>query len=163
MQRAFAIVVVLAAMVGHPVAAAAHGVGSREMDPGAARAMEFLYADGEAMAFVQVQVTAPGQEGAVHQRARTDARGRFAFVPTGPGVWIVAAADGQGHRAVRRVTVAQAPQGGAAAATRAAVAEKAAIGPGWMQVLLGLSLLANLFFAAALGRRGSNRNILREE
>ncbi|MHC1791540.1 hypothetical protein [Solidesulfovibrio sp.] len=83
-----------AATAWHPVAAAAHGVGSREMDPGAAQAMVFLYADGDPMAFAQVQVIGP--DGAVYQSARTDGRGGFAFLPSERGVWRVAASDGQG-------------------------------------------------------------------
>ncbi|EKO37898.1 MAG: hypothetical protein B193_3415 [Solidesulfovibrio magneticus str. Maddingley MBC34] len=102
----------LVAAVWHPVAATAHGVGSRELDPGAARAMVFLYADGDPMAFAQVQVTAP--DGTVHQNARTDGRGGFAFLPSGSGVWRVAAHDGQGHRAEREVAVAPASATGAA-------------------------------------------------
>ena len=111
----------LVAAVWHPVAASAHGVGSRELDPGAARAMVFLYADGDPMAFAQVQVTAP--DGTVHQSARTDGRGGFAFLPSGSGVWRVAASDGQGHRAEREVTVAAAsasdPAGAATPSTAA--------------------------------------------
>jgi nickel transport protein len=154
MLRLFALTALAAAMVGHPVAACAHGAGSREMDPGAARVMEFLYADGEPMAFAQVRVTAPG--GGVHQSAHADARGRFAFVPDGAGVWTVAAADGQGHRAVVDVTTV----GGAAGPTAAgsplaspSEGRSGRIGPGWREVALGLSLLANLLLWAAW-RRG---------
>ncbi|WP_428564918.1 MAG: carboxypeptidase regulatory-like domain-containing protein [Solidesulfovibrio sp. DCME] len=164
MLRVFAVAALAAAMVGHPIVACAHGVGSREMDPGAARAMEFLYADGEPMAFAQVQVTAPG--GSVHQSARTDARGRFAFVPDGPGQWSVAASDGQGHRAVAAVAVAAqgpaldtgpATDSGSAPATGPGAAPEGrsatGVGPGPVQVALGLSLLANLFLLAALFKR----------
>lgn len=148
MVRFFALAVVAAVMVGHPLTVQAHGVGSREMDPGAAKAMEFLYADGEVMAFAQVQVTAP--DGSVHQSARTDARGRFAFVPTGPGGWSVAASDGQGHRAVAKVavTAGQDARPVAAAAPRA----PQRIGPSGRDVVLGVSLLANLFLLAAWRR-----------
>ncbi len=157
-MRFFALLCVMAAMVGHPVVAVAHGVGSREMDPGAARVVEFLYADGEPMAFAQVQVTAPG--GAVHQSARADARGRFAFVPTVPGVWSVAASDGQGHRAVAELSQASAKGEGdaASAATPGARAGAARdIGANGRDVALGLSLLGNVFLFAAWrrGRRGS--------
>lgn len=114
-------VLCLVAAVWRPAAASAHGVGSRELDPGAARAMVFLYADGEPMAFAQVQVTAP--DGAVHQSARTDGRGGFAFLPSGSGVWRVAASDGLGHRAEREVAVGPAsspgPSGGSAPAAGA--------------------------------------------
>ena len=153
-----------AATVWHPVAAAAHGVGSREMDPGAARAMVFLYADGEPMAFAQVQVTGP--DGSVYQSARTDGQGGFAFLPSGRGQWRVAASDGQGHRAVReilvelrsgdaggtgQVTAATAPLAGTGAAGGSGAG--AGIGPGWRDVVLGLSLLANLALGASWWRR----------
>lgn len=152
----FAAVAVWMVMAGHPVTVFAHGVGSREMDPGAARAMEFLYADGEPMAFAQVKVTAPGQEGTLYQSAHADARGRFAFVPSGPGVWSVAASDGQGHRAVHAVTVvAQANPG--KPAVPVVQAGSGAIGPGWREIVLGISLLANLGLVAALLRRRACR------
>ena len=200
----------LVAAVWHPAGAMAHGVGSRELDPGAARAMVFLYADGDPMAFAQVQVTAP--DGTVHQSARTDGKGGFAFLPSGSGVWRVAAGDGQGHRAEREVAVGApsapgasgeagpataagtsgqttggagsvagqpgqpdlprqsgqpgqsgAPQQSDAAAASASgavamltqAASRAGFGPSWRDVLLGVSLLANLALAAAcLRRRG---------
>jgi nickel transport protein len=192
----------LVAAVWHPAGAMAHGVGSRELDPGAARAMVFLYADGDPMAFAQVQVTAP--DGTVHQSARTDGKGGFAFLPSGSGVWRVAASDGQGHRAEREVAVGApsapgasgeagpataagtsgqtagggqpdlprqsgqpgqsgAPQQSDAAAASASgavampaqAASRAGFGPSWRDVLLGVSLLANLALAAAcLRRRG---------
>jgi nickel transport protein len=146
----FAVVaVVWAVVVGHPIAVWAHGVGSREMDSGAARAMEFLYSDGEPMAFARIQVTAPG-EGGVFQSAHADARGRFAFVPAGPGEWTVAASDGQGHRAVHALTVAAEKPG---AAKPAGPQVNAAIGPTWNGVALGVSLLANVALGAALLRR----------
>lgn len=147
----------LVAGVWRPVAATAHGVGSRDLDPGAARAMAFLYADGEPMAFAQIQVTAP--DGTVYQSARADGRGGFAFLPSGPGVWRVAAGDGQGHRAEREVVVA--PSGGAAAGPSESAGFSgrngaSAPGPGWRETALGLSLLANLALGAAV-LRGRNR------
>jgi nickel transport protein len=153
----FAFAAVLAAMVGHPVVATAHGVGSREMDSGAAKAMVFLYADGEPMAFAQVQVLSPGPERSVYQSARTDGRGQFAFVPAGPGIWSVAAVDGQGHRAVREVTVAN-PEGASALAAApspvaATASPVAGIGPGWREVVLGVSLFLNMGLAGILLRR----------
>lgn len=162
MKRSFALLCVMASMVGHPFVAFAHGVGSREMDPGAARVVEFLYADGEPMAFAQVQVTAPG--GAVHQSARADARGRFAFVPTGPGVWSVAASDGQGHRAVAELSQTAAKGEGDAASAGtpgtpgAGSGATRGIGTNGRDVVLGLSLLGNVFLFAAWRRvRRGNR------
>ena len=165
--QCFALLALAAMLVRHPGVAAAHGVGSREMDPGVTKAMVFLYADGEPMAFAQVQVTGP--DGAVYQSARTDGRGGFAFLPSGRGLWQVAASDGQGHRAVRKVTVelgAEAadgtgPVGARAVAATAAVGTPgpgalgtvAGIGPSWRDVALGLSLLANLALGASWWRR----------
>ena len=153
----------LVAAVWRPAGAMAHGVGSRELDPGAARAMVFLYADGDPMAFAQVQVTGP--DGTVHQSARTDGKGGFAFLPSGSGVWRVAANDGQGHRAEREVAVGAAsgpasPQPASQpapgpVAVPAQTPSPAGIGPNWRDVALGLSLLANLALGAAcLRRRG---------
>ena len=159
----FALLALAAMLVRHPGVAAAHGVGSREMDPGVTRDMVFLYADGEPMAFAQVQVTGP--DGAVYQSARTDGRGGFAFLPSGSGVWRVAASDGQGHRAEREITVAAAapPTGAAAAAAPApgrpqgvaplASASASRLGPGWQDVTLGLSLLGNLALGLTCWRR----------
>lgn len=155
MFRLFAIVVVWAAMFWHPVAALAHGVGSREIDPGAAKAMVFLYADGEPMAFAQVLVTTPGTDGTVYQSGRADGRGQFAFVPSGPGIWAVAASDGQGHRAVRQVTVDDAAAPAPMQTAPAAAQPISGLGPGWREVTLGLSLLANMALAATLWRRKS--------
>ena len=158
--------VALAAMlVRHPGIATAHGVGSREMDPGVTKAMVFLYANGEPMAFAQVQVIAP--DGAVYQSARTDGRGGFAFLPSECGVWRVAASDGQGHRAGREITVAAAtgapPTGASAADSPAsgagqgvsplASASASRLGPGWRDVTLGLSLLGNLALGLTCWRR----------
>lgn len=150
--RYFAAVAVLwAVVVGHPAAVWPHGVGSREMDPGAARAMAFLYADGEPMAFARVQVTAPGEDG-LFQSAHADARGCFAFVPTGPGRWTVVASDGQGHRAVRDVLVTLADNSDTVGRMTVSAVQGAS-GPGWRDVVLGISLLANLALFAALRRR----------
>lgn len=153
MMRFFALGVLWVAMLWHPVAALAHGVGSRELDPGATKAMVFLYADGDPMAFAQVVVTTPGTDGTVYQSARTDGRGQFAFVPSGPGVWEVAASDGQGHRAVRQVTVDDVASPSPDRIASSASAPASGIGPGWREVIIGLSLLANVALAAALWRR----------
>ena len=162
-----------ALLVWRPGNAAAHGVGSREIDPGVTRAMVFLYANGEPMAFAQVQVTAP--DGAVYQSARTDGRGGFAFLPSGCGVWRVAASDGQGHRAERQIEMAD-PGGPAAGLGQGskddvpgpeslrAAAEKSVdrLGPSLRDVILGLSLLANLGLGLAfwrLRRRGGGTTV----
>ncbi len=93
------------------------------------------------MAFAQIKVSASDRPDDVYQNARADRLGQFAFVPSGPGTWLVQASDGQGHRVVHEVTV----QAFTAQTTKA----MAQPGPRWPLVLLGLSLLTNLFLAAA--------------
>jgi len=164
-RRFFAMLALAVLLTRRPGSAAAHGVGSREIDPGVTKAMVFLYADGEPMAFAQVQVTAP--DGAVYQSARTDGQGGFAFLPSGSGVWRVAASDGQGHRAERRIVLAAATAapatGGMTADAPAsgtgqgvaplASAPASGLGPGWQDVVLGLSLLGNLSLGLTCWRR----------
>lgn len=91
--------------------AAAHGVGGREAGVGAARAVCFAYSSGEPMAFAKAVVYAPNAT-TEFQNARADGQGCFAFVPTGPGDWRVAASDHEGHRAEIIVVVAEPAAGG---------------------------------------------------
>ncbi len=128
-------------------AALAHGVTWTVLDERPV-AVRFGYAGGEPMSYVEVLVFGPQSPPDLEfQNGRTDARGVFAFLPDGPGAWIVQAKDESGHRGQVEVAVDTA---GAAApgadATPARGASPARVG-------LGLSLLANLGLGAALLRR----------
>lgn len=63
----------------------------------------------------EVVVQAPGGDG-VFQTGRTDAQGRFAFVPAGAGEWQVMVDDGVGHRRTARIAIAP-PENAAALAS----------------------------------------------
>lgn len=129
----------LVAQLGQPTTVAAHG--TRHMiETADAVTVAFRYTDGTVMAFAEVWVTTPGPDERLVQTGRTDAAGRFAFVPTSTGTWHVAADDGQGHAETARVPVG--PE--LVATSRASALHR------W---LLFASLAANIFLAAALWRR----------
>jgi len=145
--RSIFLAALLTAAIWHPAAALGHGVGSRELESDRAKAMAFLYADGEPMAFAQILVHAPDQAGTVYQSAHTDRLGFFAFVPATPGMWLVEAKDGEGHRAVREIAIDELHRPSQDKTPEATC-------PLWRSVLLGLSLLANLaLWAAWKGQR----------
>lgn len=109
--------------------------------------MRFVYSDGQPAAFAGVEVFAPGNE-APYQSARADAQGNFAFIPTSAGTWRVVMNDGMGHRA--EVDLAHQQTSDTASPPSDAKPTKAS---SQHSVLLGLSLLANLFMAIALFRK----------
>lgn len=98
MRRAFVSGLTACAMawaVGIP-SAMAHTALHRVLDtPGVT--VEFGYSDGSSMAAAEVRVFAPGQKATPRQVGRTDADGRFAFLPNADGVWTVSARDEDGH------------------------------------------------------------------
>lgn len=126
-------------------AAGAHGLYATAEPDAAAVVVRFAYSSGEAMSYAEVKVFAPGGGDLEHQNGRTDARGRFAFVPDRDGDWSVRASDGMGHRTETTVTV-----GGAGSV---APAPPAAGGGDLRAVFLGLSLIANICLLAALVHR----------
>lgn len=130
-----------------------HGVGwVREGNDGVV-ALRFVYSDGEPMMFADVTVTDPA--GKVFQKARADREGRFAFVPSTNGEWRAKADDGTGHALEALVTVesgAKAPAAGDPVHTAAVVAL-----PRSIAMLLGLSLIANLFGGLFLWRMRRGR------
>lgn len=59
--------------------------------------VEFGYSDGSVMPYAEVKVFAPDQAAMPHQIGRTDAYGRFAFVPHQDGTWRLSARDDDSH------------------------------------------------------------------
>lgn len=123
----------------------AHGVAHQPLATQAC-AMRFVYSDGQPAAFAGIEVFAPGSE-TPYQSARADAQGGFAFIPASAGTWRVVMNDGMGHRAEvdlphQQRTDTSPPH----TTTPAKVSSQAS-------VLLGLSLLANLFMVMALIRK----------
>jgi hypothetical protein len=138
-RRLGRLVLLLLVPLGQPATVAAHG--TRHMIEAVdAVTVAFRYTDGTAMAFAAVEVRSPGPDERLVQTGRTDAAGRFAFVPTATGDWQVAADDGQGHAETALVPVG--PE--LVATSRASAPHR------W---LLFASLAANIFLAATLWHR----------
>ena len=130
-----------------PTAVEAHALRASHERQGETILARFAYSDDRATEFASVRVI--GADGKEFQNGRTDARGRFAFVPDAPGTWRIIVADGMGHKVDHPVEVA-AP-GKPDAAAGADKAETSASLP--MRAGLGVSLLANLALVACLLRR----------
>jgi len=109
--------------------------------------VQFSYSTGEMPTYAKVEVYSPADDRVEFQNGRTDARGRFAFLPDAPGRWRIVMADNMGHRVELPIMVG--------ADMRAAT--PAAAGPGAfsmpLRALLGVSLLVNAALTAALLRR----------
>ena len=132
-----------------PTAIEAHALRAAHEQQGKTILVRFAYSDDRGAEFAAVRVIdADGKE---FQNGRTDARGRFAFVPDAAGTWRITVTDGMGHKVEHPVEVAAA---GKPAATAATVADDAGSSAGLpLRAGLGLSLLANLALAACLLRR----------
>ena len=109
----------------------AHDLSVGQRTEGAAVVLSALYGGSEPAAFCQVSVRAPSKPEAEFQTGRTDARGRFAFVPDGPGDWKVVVDDEMGHRVELQVRWSGSGGGVPDAAGQ----------PLWQKALTGASLL----------------------
>ena len=112
--------------------------------------VQFAYSSGEQPTYAKVEVYSPADDKVEFQNGRTDAQGRFAFMPDAPGRWRIIMADNMGHRVEHPVEISAVQ--GAAAAT---AAHDAGLG-GFstpLRILLGLSLIANMALAATMLRR----------
>ncbi|MBT3194041.1 MAG: hypothetical protein HN341_15975 [Verrucomicrobia bacterium] len=81
----------------------AHGVQHRVFPGGTG--VEATYDDGSPMAFCDVTVVAPGDQGNEHQTGTTDPHGRFAFIPDTNGIWNLSVDDGMGHLVTAEVQI----------------------------------------------------------
>jgi len=112
----------------------AHDLSVGQRYEGATVVLSAVYGGSEPAAFCQVSVRSPSKLGAEFQTGRTDARGRFAFVPDSPGDWSVVVDDEMGHRLELQVrwngSAGEAPD--------------AAAQPIWQKALTGASLLLGL-------------------
>ena len=67
--------------------------------------LRFIYSSGEPLTYAMVSIYPPGEKDIEYQNGRTDAEGRFAFVPPRPGTWIVHCSDGMGHRVNKEIVI----------------------------------------------------------
>lgn len=86
--------------------ACAHGVGYRQSKLPAVP-LEFFYSTGDTMSYLETKIFSPADEKFANQSGRTDATGRFAFVPDVAGKWRVIVKDDEGHRCMAEINVTQ--------------------------------------------------------
>ena len=140
--------------------AQAHALYAAHTWQGAVALVQFAYAGGEQPTYAKVEVYSPADSKVEFQNGRTDAQGRFAFMPDAPGQWRVIMADNMGHRVEHAVDVSADPT---AQQADVKIAGDAAATPGVggfsipLRILLGLSLLANMALIAAALRRRQKR------
>ena len=145
------VAVVLLAATGlflcFPAMARAHGVTWRLLDAAGPVAFQVAFSGNQPAAYAKVLVYAPGLESPEFQNGRTDAKGRFAFVPDRQGVWSVQVDAGMGHQIAFEVAVNQ-------DGVQQAEEPQGMIAPQWVPAALGVILLLNLgLFAGWLRRR----------
>ena len=139
--------------------AQAHALYAAHTWQGSVALVQFAYAGGDQPTYAKVEVYSPADAKVEFQNGRTDAQGRFAFMPDAPGQWRIIMADNMGHRVEHAVEVSpdQSPMQGAAKNADKAAATVATPGVGGfsmpLRILLGLSLLANMALAVAVLRR----------
>ena len=147
--------------------AQAHALYAAHTWQGAVALVQFAYAGGSVPTYAKVEVYSPADAKVEFQNGRTDAQGRFAFMPDTPGQWRIIMADNMGHSVEHAVDVSPS-QGSAqiAAQTSGPNTDKPAANgatPGVgefsvpLRVLLGLSLLANMALGTAVLRRRKNQ------
>jgi nickel transport protein len=122
---------------------------SGDAGPPAVR-VHFKYSTGEGMAYAQIRLFAPSRPEAEVLLSLTDRNGRFSFVPDEEGPWIVEASDGMGHQGSITIHAAETAAAGEGLGTAPAAAGST---PLFLRLLLGLSLILNIFAAYSLGLR----------
>jgi nickel transport protein len=129
-----------------PAAVFAHGVEISDLTGQAGvRTLRFMYSDGEAMLFASVKVYPPSTPEVTVQETMTDRDGYFSFVPFENGSWRITVEDGMGHKGEVVVAVASVGETGETEAGTARNAAPSGKLPRPFAVLLGLSLILNIF------------------
>ncbi len=146
-----------------------HGVGYAQLMDEKPVVLEFQYATGDPAAYAAIKIYAPADATTStespqdspkveYQNGRTDASGRFSFVPDSPGTWTVIMTDGQGHRSeaaieyslpltepsVDKKVAAVTPKPGATGVAGGAAQNDLNSLPNWLKAIFGLSLLINI-------------------
>lgn len=140
-------------LAGVPSQGFAHGLGwQQDFDP--TISLNFVFADGEPLAYGEVSIFSPDDPEFEYQKARADQNGFFSFRPNQSGIWKFSAVDGQGHKISGEINVAEAqagtpvPDAQAKAAAQSGLALGASARPDGKLVFLGLSIILNLTLLA---------------
>lgn len=134
--------------------ARAHALLAKELASGDARVVEFSYSTGGVAAYAEAKLYGPDSADVEFQNGRTDALGRFAFLPDKPGTWTIVVADNMGHKVSHPMTLVLSGEG----PMEREAAPSCFSGSLWalpvvFRAVLGVSLLLNLFLGLALFRR----------
>lgn len=125
-------------------------------------AAEFLYSDKTPMQYAEILVFSPESETVEYQNGRTDQNGRFAFLPETSGTWKMEVSDGMGHAVYAEVTVPsllpELKENGESYIkqidTRTAnISSLVGGSPMVIKIVLGLSILLNIFLAVSMKKR----------
>lgn len=138
-----------------PAPAKAHGTGYRIAGDKQVTTIEAFYSSNEPMAYAEVLIFSPEDKDVEYQNGRTDKNGRFAFYPDIGGTWRVTVSDGMGHKIDAEVQVNK--SAGDEVKSEAATHQVKGLPDTRSKILsiiLGLSLIMNLFLALYLKRRG---------
>lgn len=146
-----------------------HGVGYAQLMDEKPVVLEFQYATGDPAAYAAIKIYAPADAATStenfqdspkveYQNGRTDASGRFSFVPDSSGTWTVIMTDGQGHRSEAAIEYSLALTEPAMDKKAGATPQKTLVTgavagtaqsnlnslPNWLKAIFGLSLLINI-------------------
>ena len=153
--RSVAAIALTALLLFGAAQAQAHALYAAHSWQGTVALVQFAYAGGQVPTYAKVEVYGPADANVEFQNGRTDAQGRFAFMPDTPGQWRIIMADNMGHRVEHAVDVGA----GQGAAQNQGKPSAAVASPGVggfampLRILLGLSLLANMALGSAALRR----------
>jgi nickel transport protein len=140
-----------------PAMLAAHGVEASRVANTEVQSeiLRFTYSTGEAMSFAVIRAYAPSRPDVETVQSITDRNGYFSFVPDEAGEWRISVEDGMGHKGAITVPVGQGAAGEASLGAGAASGETQT--PLALRILLGLSLIANIFavYCFALKKRAA--------
>ena len=149
------------ALAGSPAQSLAHGLGwQQDFDP--TITLNFVFADGEPLAYGEVSIFSPADPEFEYQKARSDQNGFFSFRPNQSGLWKFSAVDGQGHKTSGEISLIDEQIGASgrdtkvkAAAKSEAAASGSSVGPDTTSIVLGLSIILNVAWLALWRRRNS--------
>ncbi|WP_319780096.1 hypothetical protein [Maridesulfovibrio sp.] len=129
--------------------ARAHGVAYEMIETSPTITFKSGFSSGEPIAYGEVLIYAPDNSEVEFQNGRTDKNGVFSFLPDKPGIWKIEVSGGQGHKLIFDLDISDTGKNGLTAHKR----ENPLHGSMEIRVLLGISLIFNLCFAAFYLRR----------
>ncbi len=122
----------------------AHGLESIVSESvGVTSTIDFQYSDGSPASFAQVKIWSPENDSIEFQNGRTDANGRFTFVPDADGVWRITVNDGMGHAVTLEPELSRNAD---STITKGSTSSSAAGSNRLFSALFGCSLILNLGF-----------------